>query len=145
MLKNMPESSLKVICKYLEPVIYSKNDYVIRAREPLNSMLFIIEGVIIWPNTTSKAVTAGSYMINQLCLVKGDLYGEELLSWASPSSHLSDLPISTQDVICQEKVEALALKAEKMQNMLSELRDRWTKYYIAPPQEKTYLQKLNEV
>ncbi|XP_008225798.1 PREDICTED: uncharacterized protein LOC103325420 isoform X2 [Prunus mume] len=144
MLKNMPESSLKVICKYLEPVIYSKNDYLIRARKPLNSMLFIIEGVIIWPNTANEAVTAGSYMINQLCLVKGDLYGEELLSWASPGSRLSDLPISTQDVCCQTKVEALALKAEKMQSMVSELRERWTNYYIAPPQEKTYLQILNE-
>lgn len=145
MLKNMPKSSLRVICKYLEPVIYSKNDYLIRAQKPLNSMLFIIEGVIMWPNMANEAVTAGSYMINQLCLVKGDLYGEELLSWASPGSRLSDLPISTEDVCCQTKVEALALKAEKMQSMVSELQERWTNYYIAPPQEKTYLQILNEV
>ena len=146
MLQKMPESMLESICRYLEPVIYNENTYIVRAGTKLDFMLFVIEGIMICTNTTSDALTSG-YMIPKLYIEKGDICGENLMSWASSSTSEPDLPISTLDFKCYKKIEAFSLKASQLQNVVSKLGAQWTGYYIAPPdyESKTYLQKLKEV
>ncbi|KAI5332250.1 hypothetical protein L3X38_022379 [Prunus dulcis] len=152
MLQNKLDSTLKSICKYLKPVIYAENSYITRAGKPLNLMLFIIDGIITWTaNTTTDTATAGSSMVTELsCLEKGGLYGEELLSWVSPSSSLSTLPISAQDVKCQTKVEAFVINAVQLKIAVSELGMLWKNYYTSTnsqltlPSDQTYLQIQNE-
>ncbi|XP_050369817.1 uncharacterized protein LOC126787936 [Argentina anserina] len=146
MLQKMPEPMLESICRYLEPVTYIENAHIIKAGTELDFMLFVIEGIMIWTNTTSDSLTTG-YMMPKLCIEKGDVYGEKLMSWASSNMNVSDLPISTQDFKCQKKIEAFSLKASHVQNVVSKLGSQWSEYYIAPPdyENKTYLQKLKEV
>ncbi|PQQ00036.1 uncharacterized protein Pyn_03965 [Prunus yedoensis var. nudiflora] len=153
MLKNKLDTTLKSICQYLKPVTYAENSYITEAGKPMDLMLFILDGVITWTsNTTSDAVTtAGSSIVTNLShLEKGGLYGEELLSWVSPSSSLSTLPILAQDVKCQEKVEAFVINAVQLKIAVSELGMLWKNYYtsnnsqLSLPSDQTYLQIQKE-
>ncbi|PQQ21480.1 uncharacterized protein Pyn_07728 [Prunus yedoensis var. nudiflora] len=153
MLKNKLDTTLKSICQYLKPVTYTENSYITEAGKPIDLILFILDGVITWTsNTTSDAVTTvGSSMVTNLShLEKGGLYGEELLSWVSPSSSLSTLPISAQDVKCQEKVEAFVINAVQLKIAVSELGMLWKNYYtsnnsqLSLPSDQTYLQIQKE-
>ncbi|PRQ56770.1 putative potassium channel, voltage-dependent, ERG [Rosa chinensis] len=132
MLQKMHEYVLEVICNHLEPKVYERNSYVVRAREPLGLMIFILRGTIGMTDTTSSnATTTGSSEITESrddkILREGDFYGEQLLSWASPNNiSSSDNPvISAIDVRCQTKVEALILKAEDLKSVASKCGSQW--------------------
>ncbi|ONH95218.1 hypothetical protein PRUPE_7G057700 [Prunus persica] len=53
MLENMDEQVLIAICERLKPVIYTEDAYIIREGEPLDKMLFIMQGTA-WSYTTSS-------------------------------------------------------------------------------------------
>ncbi|XP_061997729.1 uncharacterized protein LOC133715301 isoform X1 [Rosa rugosa] len=131
-LQKMHEYVLEIICNHIEPKVYERNSYVVRAREPLGLMIFILRGTIGMTDTTScNATTTGSSEITESrddkILGKGDFYGEQLLSWASPNNiSSSDNPvISAIDVRCQTKVEALILKAEDLKSVASKCGSQW--------------------
>ncbi|PQQ08153.1 hypothetical protein Pyn_09626 [Prunus yedoensis var. nudiflora] len=48
--------------------------------------------------------------------MKGDFYGEELITWASKFPPPTELPISDKNVRAITKVEAFALTAEDLKN-----------------------------
>lgn len=100
-------------------------------------MLF--EG-IIWTCTTSSdgAIKLGSSITR--CLGKGDFYGEELLSWASLNMSYSDLPISTQNVKCHQKVEACSLMAKDLKAVVSKF--RWHFSTALPDLNNSQLEEL---
>ncbi|XP_062017364.1 cyclic nucleotide-gated ion channel 1-like [Rosa rugosa] len=132
MLQKMHEYVLEIICNHLQPVVYEMNTYVVRAGEPLGFMIFILRGKIIMTDgTSSNATTTRSSEISESCddkiLQGGYFYGEQLLSWASPNNISSyDNPvISTRDVKCQTKVEALILKAEDLRSAVSRCGSQW--------------------
>ncbi|KAL5568095.1 hypothetical protein UlMin_024670 [Ulmus minor] len=116
-LKNVPKVKNKYgvgyekILKYLKPVTYSENTYIIRKGEPLDMMLFITQGIVWIFNKTSM----------EKRLKKGDYFGEELLEWELKNSN-SDFtfPISTKNVKAHTKVEAFALKAANLEQLLND-------------------------
>ncbi|KAI5318338.1 hypothetical protein L3X38_038046 [Prunus dulcis] len=121
MLENMDEQVLIAICERLKPVIYTEDAYIIREGEPLDKMLFIMQGTA-WSYTTSSncnicGSTSGSSNIK--CLERGDFYGEELMNWASKLTSLSEFPISTRFVKCQTKVEAFAIRAKDLKGVVT--------------------------
>ncbi|KAM5580378.1 cyclic nucleotide-gated ion channel 1-like [Rosa sericea] len=128
MFESVDERDLKDDCKCLDlyPSIYPENSYIFRAGERCDRVIFIIEGVIELTDTTSNgAETMGSSsMIMTERLEKGQYYGEELLNWASLNYELdyedcSDTsPISTRDVKCRTKVEALCIDADDLLDFL---------------------------
>ncbi|CAL9002986.1 unnamed protein product [Prunus brigantina] len=129
MFQTMDDRSLEAICGNFHPVCYGEDSYIIREGEPLGKMVFILQGKIL-TYATNKNGTNGS--TTTICLDKGDIYGEELVKWASNSVtsssnlpvltkvSLSDLPISTTTLKCYTKVEALTLMATDLKRIVQE-------------------------
>lgn len=116
-LQNMEEKVFEHLINYLKPVVYNENSYIIREGEPLDLMLFITQGIVwIFPISRGGGTT-GSKTTN--CLQKGDFFGEELLNWTLKFTSLNDIPISTTNVKCHTKVEAFALTANDLKNLIN--------------------------
>ncbi|KAB1200905.1 Cyclic nucleotide-gated ion channel 1 [Morella rubra] len=107
---------LQLIYNCLEPVYYNKHSCISREGEPVDAVLFIMQG-IVWKSTTNECKEKTAQFIG-----KGDFCGEELLDWglrgSSPPS-LSDLPISTVTVETRTKVYAFALMANDLRTIIS--------------------------
>nr|XP_011460465.1 PREDICTED: probable cyclic nucleotide-gated ion channel 3 [Fragaria vesca subsp. vesca] len=132
MLQKMHEYVLEIICNYLQPVVYEKDSYIVRAGEPLGIMIFILRGTVFFTDTTSSNTTTTSSSeitenFDENVIEIHGYYGEQLLRWASPNNmSSSDNPvISTRNVKCQTKVEALILKAEDLRNAVSKCGSQW--------------------
>ncbi|XP_050373138.1 cyclic nucleotide-gated ion channel 1-like [Argentina anserina] len=131
-LENMDERGLRLICQYLKPVTYTEKTIAFRMGEPLDSMLFIMEGVMLVYTTSASTSTAGQGEKENISvrstirgsLENGDAYGaEQLLSWASPPDNgdvsYADLPILTENVKCLSEVEGFVLTAKDLKKVLS--------------------------
>ncbi|PRQ39341.1 putative cGMP-dependent kinase, Ion transport domain-containing protein [Rosa chinensis] len=126
-LENMDEDVLMSICKYLKPVVYTENSYLCRTGDRLEFMLIIIEGIFVWTNRHGDAATSSSPLTTR-GIVKGDFCGEDILSWASTNKSYSaptPAPIWGRDIKCQKKVEAFALTAENLRQVVSENKIKW--------------------
>ncbi|KAL5568090.1 hypothetical protein UlMin_024665 [Ulmus minor] len=114
MVKNKYGVGCEIICNYLKPVTYSENTYIIKKGEPLDMMLFITQGIVWSFNETSME-----------CLQKDDYFGKELLEWVLENSKscftsFTSFPISTKKVKAHTKVEAFALKAANLVQVLND-------------------------
>ncbi|PRQ52537.1 putative potassium channel, voltage-dependent, ERG [Rosa chinensis] len=123
MLQNVPEFGLILISQYLYLETYDENAVVARAGKPIDSMFFIIDGVIDWTDETNMdtdaETTGSSSSSNSSKLKNGDYFGQELLSWAAfnyGSSYFSPVPTSTRDAKCRTKVEVLQLSRGTLVN-----------------------------
>nr|XP_028962050.1 cyclic nucleotide-gated ion channel 1-like [Malus domestica]XP_028962051.1 cyclic nucleotide-gated ion channel 1-like [Malus domestica] len=125
-LKDTNQRVLELMCDYLKPVTYSFNSFVFRIGDPLDCMLFIIEGTM-WTYTSSDS-HAGQGISSMAIkpLRKGDFYGEELLDWASDS--FTELPVSSKYVKSQTKVEAFVLMAKDLETVVSRCKNYWGLY-----------------
>ncbi|XP_061999233.1 cyclic nucleotide-gated ion channel 1-like, partial [Rosa rugosa] len=132
LFEDMDEKVLNAICAHLKPVIYAEDSYILQEGEPLEKMLFITQGTA-WSYTTISETSTG--YSNTKCLGKGDLYGEELLSWALKSTPFSELPISTRIVRSQTKVEAFAIRAKDLKNVIAKF---W--WHFRRPDQLRYLE-----
>lgn len=139
-----------MICDYLKPVIYTQKKFVFRVGEPLDSMLFIVEGTVIIYTTSST--TDSPSMIHEVLGDNGVYGGEQLMSWVSRDStpddelgSLRNLPISTKYVRCHTKVEGFSLTAKDLNTVLSKLNnsdDEWRRRWnvlTTPPSQGTLL------
>ncbi|BFG23528.1 hypothetical protein CerSpe_098020 [Prunus speciosa] len=115
-LKAMDEKLLKAICEHLVPINYNENKDIIGDGDQLDRMLFIRQGIVRAYRTNGKGGKIGTSKL----LEKGDLYGEELLHWASNqiTSH-TVLPISTRNVKSVSKVEAFTLTARDLELVIT--------------------------
>ncbi|KAL5568101.1 hypothetical protein UlMin_024676 [Ulmus minor] len=119
MVKNKYGVGCEIICNYLKPMTYSENTYIVKKGEPLDTMLFITQGIVWSFNETSME-----------CLQKGDYFGKELLEWELENSKFcftgfasyTSFPISTKKVKAHTKVEAFALKAANLVQVLNDFK-----------------------
>ncbi|XP_004292869.1 PREDICTED: cyclic nucleotide-gated ion channel 1-like [Fragaria vesca subsp. vesca] len=136
-LEIMDERGLRLICHYLKPVTYSSKTIAFRMGEPLDSMLFIMEGImLIYPTSaaTATTTTTTAHQVERAnipfrstisgSLENGDAYGvEQLLSWASPPDmsdvSYADLPILTENVKCLSEVDGFVLTAKDLKSVFS--------------------------
>ncbi|PQM32826.1 hypothetical protein Pyn_35531 [Prunus yedoensis var. nudiflora] len=111
-----------MMCDYSTPVTYPEDKIIFRRGDPMDRMLVITEGVLLTYSTTpdpslthggKTTKDSGSTATKQV--EKDEVYGEELLTWASASSSESgrfkNLPTCPESVRCQTKVEGFALSA----------------------------------
>ncbi|KAM1254163.1 hypothetical protein ACFX2J_041948 [Malus domestica] len=116
MLKGMGEGALMLICEYLMPVTYSANNFVFRMGDPLDFMLFIIDGTM-WSYASSDSQAGnGTSSMATVPLGKGQFYGEELLEWALDG--FTKVPVASKHVKSQTKVEAFVLMAKDLQSVI---------------------------
>ncbi|XP_050285493.1 cyclic nucleotide-gated ion channel 1-like isoform X3 [Quercus robur] len=117
-LQNMNENLLQQICDSLNPRYYSAHSYIVREGDPIDATFFIKDG-IAWTYTTNKGEASGSSQAESL--ERDQFFGEELIELVlkTPSlSRLSKLPLSTMTVKTHGKVEAFALMARDLNNIL---------------------------
>ncbi|KAL5568235.1 hypothetical protein UlMin_024810 [Ulmus minor] len=117
MIKTKYGLQYEIICKYLKPVTYSENTYIIRKGEPLDMIVFITQGIVWSFNETSMQR-----------LQKGDYFGNELLEWELENSKsFSTVPRSPKNVKAHTKVEAFALKAANLEQAFKDFNSLVTK------------------
>ncbi|KAM1407508.1 hypothetical protein ACFX2F_002078 [Malus domestica] len=122
-LQNMADEVLKSMCDCLKPVTYNKNKFVFRMGDPVDCILFIIEGTVWTYALSDSQAGQGISSLATKRLVKGDFYGVELLDCATDS--FTELPASGKHVKCQTKVEAFLLMANDLDAVVSEHRLKW--------------------
>ncbi|CAL2242596.1 unnamed protein product [Prunus armeniaca] len=115
LLQNMDEQVLREISKHLKPKRY-KNEIIIREGQPLEMMLFIVDGCVIIEKTDCS---------RKLERCAGDFYGEKLLVWPSWTSGAR--PIATESVSASYKVEVLVLLASDMASIGTKFRSHFNK------------------
>ncbi|KAJ7959308.1 Cyclic nucleotide-gated ion channel 1 [Quillaja saponaria] len=117
LFERMDERLLDAMCDRLKPVLHIENVYIIREGDPVEEMLFIIQGKLL--TVTTNGGRTGFF--NSEFLKAGDFCGEGLLPWAL-DGHSSSLPISTRTVHTLSEVEAFALKADDLKFVASQFR-----------------------
>ncbi|KAM1017814.1 hypothetical protein ACFX2A_048332 [Malus domestica] len=108
MLQRMDEVVLKMICQKLEPVRYTENDIIIQRDQPLENMLFIVDGNVLIKKGSDDSERGA-----------GELCGEELLRWPFSTSFPHTKPLAPESVNATGVVEALALKAGDLESVSS--------------------------
>ncbi|KAK7853828.1 cyclic nucleotide-gated ion channel 1 [Quercus suber] len=119
MLQNIDEHLLLMICDCLKPVYYNEHSYIVREGDPIDATFFIKDG-IAWTYTSSKGEASGFSLAESL--ERDQFFGEELieLGLKTPSlSKLSKLPVSTRTVKTHGKIEAFALMAGDLKNIIT--------------------------
>ncbi|XP_068329907.1 cyclic nucleotide-gated ion channel 1-like [Pyrus communis] len=122
-LKHMDEYVLTLLCNYLKPMTYNKNSFVFRAGDPLDCMVFIIEGTMWTYASSDSQVGQGISSMSIKRLGKCQFYGEELLDRASDC--FTELPISSKHVKSQTKVEAFVLMAKDLETVVFRCPLQW--------------------
>jgi cyclic nucleotide gated channel len=113
------------IYTYLKPVIYTQKEFIFRVGEPLDSMLYIVDGTVIIYTTGNSSDSPS--MIHDVLMSDGAYGDEQLMRWdALTSTHslnysLKALPPSTENVRCHTKVEGFVLTAEDLKTVLHNL------------------------
>ncbi|GAB2299258.1 Cyclic nucleotide-gated ion channel 2 [Dionaea muscipula] len=93
------------ICDRVKPLIYSKDEKIMREGDPVQRMIFIVRGRIKRGQSLSKGVVATSIV------EPGGFLGDELLSWCLRRPFLHRLPASSATFMCLESTEAFGLDA----------------------------------
>ncbi|XP_062119882.1 cyclic nucleotide-gated ion channel 1-like [Humulus lupulus] len=121
LLQNIDDKVLENFCSVLKPVIYSENSYIIRKGEPLDMMLFILQGVVWTFDSSTSSIER---------LQNGDYYGNELVEWELNTSRCSKFPVSICNLKSHTKVEAFALRAIDFEEVLLKC---WCKFFQSLP------------
>ncbi|KAC2610345.1 hypothetical protein FH972_027183 [Carpinus fangiana] len=112
------QNLLEPICESLKPKYYNEDSYILQEGEPL-MMLFITQGSVCCFKTSRGDNSMGTDSDTQY-IEKGEIWGEELLEWGfnRSSAHKKSVPISTKTVKTTSKVEAFALTAKDLKNLV---------------------------
>ncbi|XP_024199983.1 uncharacterized protein LOC112203220 [Rosa chinensis] len=123
MLQLLHEDVFKKMSFHVEAVFFNENDFIVQKGQSLDFVLIIVEGLIEWTNMTSDVETTDPTIITK---EKGDIFGEKLLNWASPSIMFSgSAPTSTEDVLCRKKIQAFSLTAENLRSVVYDYKREW--------------------
>ena len=107
------------ICDSLKPVFYNEQSYIVKEGDPIDAVFLITDG-IAWAYPSSNN-GEGKHAER---LEKGHFFGEELLEllW-NPSSvdvyNPSKLPVSSKTLKTHTKVEAFALMANDLKDIVT--------------------------
>ncbi|KAL9261714.1 Cyclic nucleotide-gated ion channel 2-like protein [Drosera capensis] len=93
------------ICDRVKPLIYSKDEKIMREGDPVQRMIFIVRGRIRSSQSLSKGIVATSIV------EPGGFMGDELISWSLRRPFMHRLPASSATFVCLESTEAFGLDA----------------------------------
>ncbi|XP_022714568.1 cyclic nucleotide-gated ion channel 1-like [Durio zibethinus] len=106
------DRALNELCYYAKPVLFIKRSYITKEGDPIDKMLFIVQGKLRTYSSSNKT----SESDDTAYLQDGDFCGEELLEEWHPfqSRHF---PISKRNIQALTKVEAFSLSADDWKNL----------------------------
>ncbi|XP_031274855.1 cyclic nucleotide-gated ion channel 1-like [Pistacia vera] len=105
----MEEQFFNQMCNRLQPVLYTRRSYIVRQDELIRQMLFVMQGSL------STSTNGGDIVLRA-----GDYWGEELHNWAIDTNPLPPLPSSPGTLCALTEVEAFALMAEDLREVVHE-------------------------
>ncbi|KAJ6402505.1 hypothetical protein OIU84_014579 [Salix udensis] len=117
---NLDDLILDNICDRVKPIVFSKDEKIIREGDPVQRMVFIVHGRIRSSQSLSKGMVATSV------LEPGGFLGDELLSWCLRRPFIDRLPASAATFVCIESTEAFGLDAYHLQYITDHFRYRFT-------------------
>ncbi|KAI9124716.1 hypothetical protein K1719_004638 [Acacia pycnantha] len=113
---NLDDLILDNMCDRVKPLIFSKDEKIIREGDPVRRMVFIVRGRIKRIQRLSKGVIATSN------LEAGGFLGDELLSWCLRRPFIDRLPGSSATFVCVESTEAFGLSDEHLKYITDHFR-----------------------
>ncbi|XP_057436059.1 cyclic nucleotide-gated ion channel 2 [Lotus japonicus] len=113
---NLDDLILDNICDRVKPLVFSKDEKIIREGDPVQRMVFIVRGRIKRNQSLSKGMVASSV------LEPGGFLGDELLSWCLRRPFIDRLPASSATFICIESAEAFGLDAHHLRYITDHFR-----------------------
>lgn len=113
---NLDDLILDNICDRVRPLVYSKDEKIIREGDPVPRMVFIVRGRIKRCQSLSKGMVATSV------LEPGGFLGDELLSWCLRRPFIDRLPASSATFVCMESIEAFGLDAKNLRYITDHFR-----------------------
>jgi cyclic nucleotide gated channel len=102
---GMDDLILDNICDRLRPLVFSSGEKVIREGDPVQRMVFILQGKLRSTQPLTKGVVA------TCVLGAGNFLGDELLSWCLRRPFVDRLPASSATFECVEAAQAFCLDA----------------------------------
>ncbi|XVE83726.1 hypothetical protein DITRI_Ditri16bG0109400 [Diplodiscus trichospermus] len=113
---NLDDLILDNICDRVKPLVFSKDEKIIREGDPVQRMVFIVRGRIKSSQSLSKGMVATSI------IEPGGFLGDELLSWCLRRPFLDRLPASSATFVCMESIEAFGLDANLLRYITDHFR-----------------------
>ncbi|KAM7510104.1 hypothetical protein LguiB_008979 [Lonicera macranthoides] len=108
LFQSLDDLILDNICDRVNPLVFSKNEKIIREGDPVLRIVFIVRGRVKSSQNLSKGMVATS------TLEPGGFLGDELLSWCLRRPFTDRLPASSATFTCIEPTEAFGLDANNL-------------------------------
>ncbi|KAJ4973937.1 hypothetical protein NE237_007111 [Protea cynaroides] len=113
---NLDDLILDNICDRVRPLVFSKDEKIIREGDPVQRMVFVVQGHLQSSQTLSKG------MVATCTLGPGSFLGDELLSWCLRRPFIDRLPSSSATFICVEATEAFGLEVQNLRYITEHFR-----------------------
>ncbi|KAL3643888.1 Cyclic nucleotide-gated ion channel 2 [Castilleja foliolosa] len=116
LFQSLDDLILDNICDRLKPLIFSKDEKIIREGDPVSRILFIMHGRVKSSQKLSRGMVATSL------LEPGGFFGDELFTWCLRRPFMERLPASSATFTCVETMEVFALGAKDLKYVVDHFR-----------------------
>ncbi|XP_058184789.1 cyclic nucleotide-gated ion channel 2-like [Rhododendron vialii] len=114
--QSLDDLILDNICDRVKPLVFSKDEKIIREGDPVQRIVFIVRGRVKSSQMLSKGMEATSM------LEPGGFLGDELLSWCLRRPFHERLPASSATFTVLESTEAFGLDANNLRYITDHFR-----------------------
>ncbi|KAK6129199.1 hypothetical protein DH2020_037029 [Rehmannia glutinosa] len=116
LFQSLDDLILDNICDRLKPLVFSKDEKIIREGDPVLRIVFIVCGRVKSSQNLSRGTVATSL------LEPGGFFGDELFSWCLRRPFIDRLPASSATFTCLESTQAFALDANHLRYITDHFR-----------------------
>ncbi|XP_068654815.1 cyclic nucleotide-gated ion channel 2 [Aristolochia californica] len=116
LFQSLDDLILDNICDRVKPLVFSKDEKIIREGDPVQLMVFIVRGHI----KSNQRLSRG--MVATCTLGPGNFLGDELLSWCLRRPFIDRLPASSATFVSVEPTEAFGLEANHLRYITDHFR-----------------------
>ncbi|WOH13467.1 hypothetical protein DCAR_0832977 [Daucus carota subsp. sativus] len=113
---NLDDLILDHICDRVIPMIYSKDEKILKEGEPVQRMVFIVKGYVLRRQNITKG------MVTTTLIEPGGFIGDELISWCLRMPFVDRFPPSSATFTCLDPIEAYGLDSDQLQYITNHFR-----------------------
>ncbi|XP_059644833.1 cyclic nucleotide-gated ion channel 2-like [Cornus florida] len=124
LFQSLDDLILDNICDRVRPLVFSRNEKIIREGDPVQRIVFIVHGQVMSSQNLSKGMVATN------TLEPGGFLGDELLSWCLRRPFTDRLPASSATFTCIESTEAFGLDANDLRYITDHFRYKFANHRL---------------
>ncbi|KAH7547761.1 hypothetical protein JRO89_XS14G0011800 [Xanthoceras sorbifolium] len=109
--RKWSEDLLYYMCDYVKPIFCTEDTYIVRKRDPIEEMFFVLQGRLRMYSFSNSAH-------GRRVLENGDICGEELVAWFQADPYSSNLHISTRTISTVTRIEGFALMSHDLKRVI---------------------------